>query len=266
MPICSLALHSQALLAQVRGTERHGLTYLNLRHTSPCKYQHQQRRIEVVWVTCNSSCPVAQETGNTHSTCVRGCTELRTSGERTTDSNIEELDPWIPCLEGLREVSLKPFIRDTYSLCHSSAAYLDTSPSPSSSVPHLSSLCRYLLDRCRRVQGKESLRNPNILEVSLNNAFREVGRNPSKASKAPTLPNPSLDPEPNPPGSLAAPLPALLPQYTHSGCPCVPCLKVVTVNRVQSTYAVPTYSTAGGDLDSLNALCELLLTMLSYPF
>jgi hypothetical protein len=130
----------------------------------------------------------------------------------------------------------------------------DTSPS--------SSLCRYLLDRCLRVHGKESLRNPNILEVSLNNAYRVVSRNPSRPAKATN--NSSRDP----PSSQEFPLPPMLSQYTHSGCPCVPCLKVVTVNRVQSTYAVPTFSTAGGDLDSLNALCELIFTsyhLRSYP-
>jgi hypothetical protein len=127
----------------------------------------------------------------------------------------------------------------------------DTSPSPvlHSAPPFL---CRYLLDRSLRVNGEGSLRNPNVLEVSLNNAFRDVDRNPSRPLKAAAYPLPDL------PSCQEVLMPPMLPQYTHSGCPCVPCLKVVTVNRVQSTYAVPTFSTAGGDLDSLNALCELL--------
>ena len=45
-------------------------------------------------------------------------------------------------------------------------------------------------------------------------------------------------------------------KYSKSGCLCTPCLKVVTVNIVQSTYTVPTYMTPGGDLRSLNSLCK----------
>ena len=45
-------------------------------------------------------------------------------------------------------------------------------------------------------------------------------------------------------------------KYSKSACLCTPCLKVVTVNIVQSTYTVPTYVTPGGDLRSLNRLCK----------
>ena len=54
----------------------------------------------------------------------------------------------------------------------------------------------------------------------------------------------------------ALPLPTLLPHYSRSGCLCKPCVTVVTVNRVQSTYDVPTYGTAGGDIHALNSLCK----------
>ena len=39
----------------------------------------------------------------------------------------------------------------------------------------------------------------------------------------------------------------------HGACLSIPCCVVVTVNRVQSTFNVPIYDTAGGDLDTLNS-------------
>ena len=106
----------------------------------------------------------------------------------------------------------------------------------------------------------KSIANPNILEVSLNRAYSEIRNSspPSASASASSVSPPHLSEL----LSLLArefsalPLPTLLPHYSRSGCLCKPCVTVVTVNRVQSTYDVPTYGTAGGDIHALNSLCK----------
>ena len=132
-----------------------------------------------------------------------------------------------------------------------------------------------------------SIRNPNVLEFSLNKLYWDsakystviVSTSPVAAPEgvegiidnssalshqligavtpsgtdsdhtSPPLPNLPATPSPLSP-------PPLLLRYTRSACLCTPCVKVVTVNIVQSTYAVPTYSSPGGDLEALNAHCK----------
>ena len=117
-------------------------------------------------------------------------------------------------------------------------------------------LCRFLVGQCIKRYGMKSIANPNILEVSLNRAYSETRTTSPLSSLPPSHPSELLSSLATEFSTLS--LPPLLPRYSRSGCLCKPCVKVVTVNRVQSTYDVPTYSTAGGDIHALNALCTSL--------
>ena len=121
---------------------------------------------------------------------------------------------------------------------------------------------RYLIRICVESHGLNSIRNPNVLEVSLNKSFWESQNRDHSGSRYSS----STVPSPAPPQDIgvgaadaSSDIPLThLPQYTRSGCLSAPCVKVVTVNRVQSTYVVPTFITQGGDVQTLNALCKYI--------
>ena len=146
---------------------------------------------------------------------------------------------------------------------------------------------RFLINKCVSLYGLSSIRNPNVLEFSLNKVYWDsakcgtviVSTSPVAAPEgvkgiidnssalyhqlvggvtpSDTDSDHTSPPLPNLPttSSPLSPTPLLL-RYTRSACLCTPCVKVVTVNIVQSTYAVPTYSSPGGDLEALNAHCK----------
>lgn len=134
-----------------------------------------------------------------------------------------------------------------------------------------------MIDRCVAQYGIDSIKNPNVLEYSLNKAYWDentyatdfilalnlkeddqittdvhlvrtatctssMGNNVGKTHTQ--IQAPTQNPSP------------FSSKYSKCACLCSPCLKVVTVNIVQSTYTVPTYSTPGGDLRSLNSHCK----------
>ena len=119
---------------------------------------------------------------------------------------------------------------------------------------------RYLIRTCVESHGLNSIRNPNVLEVSLNKAYWESQNRDLSGSRLSSSSVPSTAPPQDIGVGVAdtsSDLPLThLPQYTRSGCLSAPCVKVITVNRVQSTYVVPTFITPGGDIQTLNALCK----------
>ena len=114
-------------------------------------------------------------------------------------------------------------------------------------------LNRHLLKAIVASHGLHGIRNPNVLEVSLNKAFWEYQhkdrKDPVTPSNAPSQDTGAACTGPDLP-------PTQLHQYTRSGCLTAPCVKVVTINIVQSTYEVPTFNTSWGDIHALNNLCK----------
>jgi hypothetical protein len=123
-------------------------------------------------------------------------------------------------------------------------------------------LNRHLLKAIVASHGLHGIRNPNVLEVSLNKSFWEFQHNdrkdPVTTSNAPPQDTGAAFTGPDLP-------PTQLHQYTRSGCLTAPCVKVVTINIVQSTYEVPTFSTPGGDIQALNHLCKYRTVQTSCP-
>jgi hypothetical protein len=72
-------------------------------------------------------------------------------------------------------------------------------------------------------EGRQSIGNPNLFEYTLNRLIAD--------------------------GELS------YKGYRLCALPAAPCLTVVTINRVQSTYDVPIYENEGGQLDAINSLC-----------
>jgi hypothetical protein len=114
-------------------------------------------------------------------------------------------------------------------------------------------LNRHLLKAIVASHGLHGIRNPNVLEVSLNKSFWE---HQNKDHKSPVTPS-NMPPQDTGAACRGPDLPPTqLHQYTRSGCLTAPCVKVVTINIVQSTYEVPTFNTSGGDIHALNNLCK----------
>ena len=139
------------------------------------------------------------------------------------------------------------------------------------SVPNVvffSIVFRFLVQTCISLYGIDSIKNPNVLEYSLNKAYWD--ENAYVTEHLPSLSS-CINDKRNvdvATSDIANSIRAshvqsqmskrltISQKYSKSGCLCTPCLKVVTVNIVQSTYTVPTYMTPGGDLRSLNSLCK----------
>lgn len=123
-------------------------------------------------------------------------------------------------------------------------------------------LNRHLLTAIVASHGLHGIRNPNVLEVSLNKSFWE---HQNKDHKDPVTPS-NAPPQDTGAACKGPDLPPTqLHQYTRSACLTAPCVKVVTINIVQSTYEVPTFSTPGGDIQALNNLCKYRTVHTSRP-
>ena len=128
----------------------------------------------------------------------------------------------------------------------------------------------FLINQCIVRYGRDSIRNPNVLEYSLNRVFwecRERGKSivPGKVGVTSQYVVPSsatgtaeavLLSEQQQQQQQQETIIKRIKQYSLSACSAFPLLKVITINRVQNTYKVPIFNTPGGDISSLNKMCD----------